>query len=66
MRPSPVTAASTASLVPFQQLGLVTAYTILLALVGAVIVLPSMLVIWDRWHRARHDEPVDPNAAFRQ
>jgi uncharacterized protein len=54
----------TASLVPFQQLGLVTAYTILLALVGAVIVLPSMLVLWDRWHRARGDQPVDPEEVF--
>ncbi len=54
----------TASLVPFQQLGLVTAYTILLALVGAVIVLPSMLVLWDRWHRGRGDVPIDPEAAW--
>jgi len=54
----------TASLVPFQQLGLVTAYTILLAFVGAVIVLPSMLVLWDRWHRARGDVPVDPERVF--
>lgn len=54
----------TASLVPFQQLGLVTAYTILLALVGAVIVLPSMLVLWDRWHRRRGDRPADPEEAF--
>jgi len=54
----------TASLIPFQQLGLVTAYTILLALVGAVIVLPSMLVLWDRWHRRRGDVPIDPESAF--
>ena len=55
---------TTASLVPFQQLGLVTAYTILMALFGAVIVLPSMLVLWDRWHRRRGDVPVDPEQAF--
>lgn len=55
----------TASLVPFQQLGLVTAYTILLALVGAVLVLPSMLVLWDRWHRRRGEAPVDPAAVRR-
>jgi hypothetical protein len=55
----------TASLVPFQQLGLVTAYTILLALVGAILVLPSMLVLWDRWHRRRGEDAVDP-AAVRQ
>jgi len=54
----------TASLIPFQQLGLVTAYTILLALVGAVIVLPSMLVLWDRWHRRRGDMPIDPEKIF--
>ena len=52
----------TASLVPFQQLGLVTGYTILLALVGAVLVLPSMLVLWDRWHRRRGEAAIDPDA----
>jgi hypothetical protein len=52
----------TASLVPFRQLGLVTAYTILLALVGAVLVLPSMLVLWDRWHRRRGEAAVDADA----
>jgi hypothetical protein len=52
----------TASLIPFRQLGLVTAYTILLALVGAVLVLPSMLVLWDRWHRRRGEAAVDANA----
>jgi len=52
----------TASLVPFRQLGLVTAYTILLALVGAVLVLPSMLVLWDRWHRRRGEAAVDAEA----
>lgn len=52
----------TASLVPFQQLGLVTAYTILLALVGAILVLPSMLVLWDRWHRRRGEAAVEPSA----
>ncbi|MEX2419369.1 MAG: MMPL family transporter [Acidimicrobiia bacterium] len=55
----------TASLVPFQQLGLVTAYTILLALVGAILVLPSMLVLWDRWHRRRGEAAVDPRAVRR-
>jgi predicted RND superfamily exporter protein len=54
----------TASLIPFQQLGLVTGYTILLALVGAVLLLPSMLVIWDRWHKRRGDKPVDPKLAL--
>ncbi len=53
---------TTASLVPFQQLGLVTAYTIAMALVGAVVVLPSLLVLWDRWHRRRGEDPVDAKA----
>lgn len=47
----------TSSLVPFQQMGQVTAYAILLALVGAVLVLPSLLVLWERWHR-RRGQPV--------
>ena len=53
---------TTASLVPFRQLGLVTAYTILFALIAAVIVLPSMLVLWDRWHRNRGGAAVDADA----
>jgi len=43
----------TSTTVPFRQFGFVTAYTILLSLLAAVLVLPSMLVVWDRWHR-RH------------
>ncbi|GMR02597.1 MAG: hypothetical protein BMS9Abin20_0935 [Acidimicrobiia bacterium] len=46
----------TSTTIPFRQFGFVTAYTILLALVAAVLVLPSMLVLWDRWHRKRGDE----------
>jgi len=45
---------TTSSLVPFQQMGQVTAYAITLALAGAVLVLPSLLVLWERWHRV-HD-----------
>ena len=41
----------TSSLKPFQQLGLVTAYAIGGALLAAVFVLPSLLILWDRWHR---------------
>jgi hypothetical protein len=48
----------TSSTIPFQQFGFVLAYTILLALVAAVLVLPSMLVLWSRWHIKRGDEPV--------
>ncbi len=55
----------TSTTVPFQQFGLVTAYTIGLSLVGAVLVLPSMLVLWDRWHQRRTGVPkgVRPEAA---
>ena len=43
----------TSSLKPFQQLGLVTGYAIGGALLAAILVLPSLLVLWDRWHRRR-------------
>ncbi len=46
----------TSSLKPFQQLGLVTAYAIGGALIAAVFVLPSLLILWDRWHRTRGTE----------
>lgn len=49
----------TSTAIPFRQFGFVTAYTILLALVAAVLVLPSMLVLWDRWHRRREKDSVD-------
>jgi uncharacterized protein len=42
-----------ASLTPIQQFGGVTALTILFALVGGVLVQPSLLVFWDRWERTR-------------
>lgn len=45
--------------IPFRQFGFVIAYTIVMALIAAVLVLPSMLVIWDRWHRSRGEDPVD-------
>lgn len=45
----------TASLVPFRQMGQVTAFAIALCLVAAVLVLPSMLALWDRWHRNHGD-----------
>jgi predicted RND superfamily exporter protein len=45
----------TSTLVPFQQMGQVTAYAIVLALLGAILVLPSLLVLWERWHRRRGD-----------
>jgi len=46
----------TSTLKPFQQFGLVVGYAIGFALAASVLVLPSMLVLWDRWHRRRGDE----------
>jgi uncharacterized protein len=43
----------TSSLLPFRQLGLVTVYAVGFALLAATLVLPSLLVLWDRWHRRR-------------
>jgi uncharacterized protein len=45
----------TSSLTPFRQFGLVTAYAIGFALLAAAIVLPSMLALWDAYHRRRGD-----------
>jgi predicted RND superfamily exporter protein len=47
--------------IPFRQFGFVLSYTILLALLAAVLVLPSMLVLWDRWHRRHGDKAVEPD-----
>ena len=47
----------TSSLVPFRQMGQVTVYAIGLALIAAVVVLPSMLALWDRYHRRRGELP---------
>ncbi|CAN5881562.1 hypothetical protein BH23ACT8_BH23ACT8_15370 [soil metagenome] len=43
----------TSTLTPFRQFGLVTAYAIGFALLAATVVLPSMLALWDRYHRRR-------------
>lgn len=48
----------TSSLKPFQQMGQVTVYAIGLSLAGAVLVLPSLLALWERYHRRRGTEPV--------
>ncbi len=45
--------------IPFRQFGFVLAYTIFLALMAAIALLPSMLVLWDRWHRRRGDASLD-------
>ena len=50
----------TSTTIPFRQFGFVTAYTILLSLLAAILVLPSMLVVWDRWHRNRGEQTIDP------
>lgn len=49
---------TTSSLVPFRQMGQVTVYAIGLSLVAAVLVLPSMLALWDSYHRRRGDERI--------
>jgi predicted RND superfamily exporter protein len=49
----------TSSLRPFQQFGQVVAYAIGFAMLGAVLVLPSLLVLWDRWHRRRGESAFD-------
>ncbi len=43
----------TSTLTPFQQMGQVTVYAIGLSLIGAILVLPSLLALWERWHRKR-------------
>ncbi|HEX6256355.1 MAG TPA: MMPL family transporter [Euzebyales bacterium] len=50
------------SLPPFQQLGTVVAIAVGCSLVAAVLVLPSLLVLWDRWHRRRGDAPTPASA----
>ena len=41
----------TSTLVPFEQLGYVIVYAIVYSLIAAVLVLPSMLALWDRYDR---------------
>ena len=55
----------TSTLKPFQQFGEVTFWAILFALIASVLVLPSMLVLWDRWHHKRGDTLVDEEAYHR-
>ncbi|MFO8074588.1 MAG: efflux RND transporter permease subunit [Actinomycetota bacterium] len=56
---------TTSTLVPFSQLGFVTVYAIGFALLAAILVLPSLLVLWDRFHRRMGEEPfaADPLTA---
>jgi len=48
----------TSTLVPFQQLGGVIVFAIGFSLVASVVALPSMLALWDAWHRRRGRHPV--------
>jgi predicted RND superfamily exporter protein len=48
----------TSTLIPFQQLGFVIVYAIVFSLIAAVLVLPSMLVLWDGWNQKRHGSPI--------
>jgi hypothetical protein len=52
----------TSSLLPFRQMGSVTVYAIGLSLIAAVLVLPSMLALWDGWHRRRGDHLIGSEA----
>jgi predicted RND superfamily exporter protein len=40
-------------------MGQVTVYAIGLSLIGAVLVLPSLLALWESWHRRRGDAVVE-------
>jgi predicted RND superfamily exporter protein len=52
----------TSSLTPFRQMGLVTVYAVGLSLLAAVLVLPSLLSLWDGWHRRRGDHLIGSEA----
>jgi uncharacterized protein len=54
---------TTSTLVPFEQLGYVIVYAIVYSLVAAVLVLPSMLALWDRADRRRHPVPTETVAS---
>jgi uncharacterized protein len=47
----------TSTLVPFEQLGYVIVYAIAYSVVASILVLPSMLALWDAYDRARHGNP---------
>ena len=57
----------TSTLVPFEQLGYVIVYAIAYSVVASILVLPSMLGLWDRFDRSRHGtpEPTGPPAPER-
>jgi len=47
----------TSTLVPFEQLGYVIVYAIVYSVVASILVLPSMLRLWDAYDRSRHGNP---------
>jgi uncharacterized protein len=47
----------TSTLVPFEQLGYVIVYAIVFSLAASVLVLPSLLTLWDAADRRRHGAP---------
>ncbi|MFC1846489.1 RND family transporter [Chloroflexota bacterium] len=47
----------TSSLIVFQQLGYVIVYAITYSLMASILVLPSMLALWDSWDRRHHESP---------
>jgi predicted RND superfamily exporter protein len=49
----------TSSLKPLQQMGQVTVFALGAALIASVLVLPSMLALWDTWHRRRSSTTFD-------
>jgi predicted RND superfamily exporter protein len=54
----------TSGLIPFQQFGAVTAMAIGFSLIASVGVLPSMLILWDRWHRKRGETPAEERTQY--
>jgi predicted RND superfamily exporter protein len=54
----------TSTTIPFRQFGFVTAYTILLAMLAAVLVLPSLLYVWDGFHRKRGEKPFEEEILY--
>lgn len=49
----------TSTLIPFQQLGLVIVYAITYSLMASILILPSLLVLWDSGDRRRHGQPTN-------
>jgi hydrophobe/amphiphile efflux-3 (HAE3) family protein len=54
----------TSTLIPFQQLGYVIVYAIIYSLMASILVLPSMLMLWDTWDRRRHGPPAPTNISI--